>query len=59
MNTVIIEGPEQAIRAGTWAEKHLAHKWSLDLVEPFSKRPKYAFNFKDAQDATHFALKWR
>lgn len=57
MNTVIIEGPEQAIFAGTWAENNLKHKWSLEVQGgPFSNH--YAFNFTNAQDATHFALKW-
>lgn len=58
MNTVIIEGPEQAIFAGTWAEANIKHKWSLDIQGgPFSN--VYAFNFSNAKDATHFALKWR
>jgi hypothetical protein len=59
MNTVIIEGPEQATHAGTWATQHIKHKWSLDLLSPFAKNPSYAFRFSDERDATHFALKWR
>jgi hypothetical protein len=57
MNTIIVEGPENAIRAGTWAEKNIKHKWALDVSGgPFSN--SYAFTFSDAKDATHFALKW-
>lgn len=59
MNTIVIEGAEQAIFAGTWAEKNLKHKWTLDLISPFSNKPSYAFNFTNAQDASYFALKWR
>jgi len=58
MNTVIIEGPEKAIQAGSWAQDNLKNKWGLDVADgPFSNQ--YAFTFATAQDATHFALKWR
>ena len=58
MNIVIIEGPEQAIFAGTWAEENIKHKWTLDVQgTPFSN--VYAFSFADARDATEFALRWR
>lgn len=58
MKIVTIEGPEQAIRAGTWAEENIKSEWELDLVEPFSKTPKYAFIFSNTKEAMHFALKW-
>jgi hypothetical protein len=57
MKTVIIEGPEQAIFAGTWAEKNIKNSWHLSIQGgPFSN--SYAFNFANAKDAVHFALKW-
>lgn len=57
MNIIVIEGPEQAIRAGTWAGENIKHKWALDVSGgPFSN--SYAFNFVDAKDATMFALRW-
>ena len=56
-NTVIVKGPEQAIRAGTWAEKFVKGNWKMALDQsPFSNY--YHFNFDNSQDATHFALKW-
>lgn len=58
MKIVTIEGAEQAIRAGTWAEKNIKSKWDIDLVEPFGKITKYAFKFSDPKEATIFALKW-
>jgi len=57
MNKIVITGPEQAIRAGTWAEKNISGKWNLELVDPFSNR--YHFRFSDPKDAIFFALKWR
>jgi hypothetical protein len=58
MNTVIIEGPERATQAGTWAQTNIKNKWGLDVSDgPFSNH--YAFTFVSEQDATHFALKWR
>jgi hypothetical protein len=57
MNTVIVEGPDRAIQAGTWAEQNTKGKWKFDLVDMFSSN--YYFVFADAKDATHFALKWR
>jgi hypothetical protein len=58
MNTIIIEGHEQASQAGTWATKNIKHKWGIEPHgSPFSNY--YAFSFLDSQDATHFALKWR
>ncbi len=58
MKSIIIDGAERAIRAGTWAEAHLK-EWSLEMVNPLSKAPQYAFSFRDPHDATLFALKWR
>jgi hypothetical protein len=60
MSTVIIHGPERAVRAGTWAEKNILNKWDLDFVgsNPFSAKPEYAFKFANSKDATLFALKW-
>ena len=58
MNTVIIEGPERATQAGTWANANTKHTWQMGITgNPFSN--KYAFMFSNPQDATHFALKWR
>jgi hypothetical protein len=58
MNTIIIEGPEQATMAAVWAETNVTNKWSINNVNgPFSNN--YAFIFSDSTDATHFALKWR
>lgn len=57
MNIIVIEGPEQATQAGTWAKQNSKHTWG---IEPhgslFSNH--YAFNFADEQDATMFALRW-
>ena len=58
MTNVIIEGPEQAIEAGTWAEKNIKCIWKLEiLTSPFSNH--YNFQFANSKDATHFALKWK
>jgi len=57
MNNIVITGPEQAIKAGTWAEKNIKGKWDLELVDPFSN--KYHFKFSRSKDATFFALRWR
>jgi len=57
MNSITITGPEQAILAGTWAEKNIRGDWKMNLVDPFSNQ--YHFIFTDPQDASHFALKWR
>lgn len=56
MNSVIIEGPEQAIRAGTWADRNIQDGWELDMPEPFGNR--YHFIFTNPADASLFALKW-
>ena len=58
MNTIIIEGPERAIRAGTWADKNIKNGWELDMINPLSKFPSYAFKFANSLDASFFALKW-
>ena len=57
MTTVIIEGPEKAIFAGTWAEKNIKNNWHLDVREPFANR--YHFVFSDSKDATFFSLRWK
>ena len=57
MTTVIIEGPERAIRAGTWAEKNIKFGWNLDVSDPFSNH--YNFRFTDPKEATFFSLKWK
>lgn len=60
MTTVIIQGPEQAILAGTWAEKHIKNNWDFDMIATslFIDKPKYAFRFSNTEDATFFSLKW-
>ena len=60
MSTIIVKGPEQAIRAGTWAENNLKTEWSMDFAtgNPFGPRPEYAFRFANSKDAALFALKW-
>ena len=57
MNKIIIETPEKAILAGTWAEEHIKGQWNLGLADPFSNY--YHFTFSDPSDATLFSLKWR
>lgn len=58
MNQIIIEGPERAIKAGTWAEKYIKDKWNLEIdSSPFSNR--YHFSFSNPHDATFFALRWK
>lgn len=56
MNQITINGPERAIKAGTWAEKNIKGKWNLDSPDPFSGR--YNFSFANKIDAAFFALKW-
>lgn len=57
MSQIIINGPKQAIKAGTWAEKNIKGNWQLNIdSSPFSN--KYHFVFSDPKDATIFALKW-
>ena len=53
---VVINGPERAIKAGTWAEQNLKHRWGLDVKEPFSN--EFCFTFSNPQEASLFALKW-
>ena len=36
MNSITIEGPEQAMRAGTWATNNIKGDWKMDLNDPFS-----------------------
>lgn len=57
MTTIIIEGPERAIRAGTWAEKNIKYGWNLDVLDPFSNQ--YNFQFTDPKEAIFFSLKWK
>lgn len=58
MNTVIIEGVDQATAAAQWAQHEFGHGWNVENHRgPFSG--VYAFSFKDPKHATHFALKWR
>lgn len=58
MTNVIIEGPERAIEAGTWAEKNIKSGWDLDIsVSPFSNL--YNFQFRDPKEAVLFSLKWK
>jgi len=57
MNKIVIESPERAILAGTWAEKNIKGQWNLNLDDPFSNR--YYFTFSSPKDATLFSLKWR
>lgn len=60
MNSITIEGPEQAIKAGTWAEKNLKSEWTLDYdLLVLSNRPSYKFTFSNNEDAAWFALKWQ
>lgn len=55
--TVTIQGPERAIKAGTWAEKNIHNKWKMDIdSSPFSNR--YNFVFTNSIDASYFALRW-
>lgn len=56
MSTIIIEGPERAIRAGTWAENNIKDNWNLNLMDPFSNN--YHFTFSNPDEASMFALKW-
>ena len=58
MNTIIVEGVDQATAAATWAQSEFGHGWNVQNDGgPFSGR--YAFSFKKSEDATIFALKWR
>jgi hypothetical protein len=57
MNKIVIESPERAILAGTWAEENIKGQWNLALTDPFSNC--YYFTFSDPRDATMFSLKWR
>ena len=58
MNTIIIEGPNKALEAGAWVNVHIRGNWNVDIADgPFSST--YVFSFEDAEDATHFALRWR
>lgn len=56
MSTIIIEGPERAIKAGTWAEENVKDVWNLNLTDPFSNH--YHFTFSNPDEASMFALKW-
>jgi hypothetical protein len=58
MNTIIIEGVDQASAAALWAQSEFGHGWNVQIDGgPFSG--VYAFSFKKPEDATLFALKWR
>lgn len=61
MTTVIIQGPEQAILAGTWAKKHIKNNWDFDMESTtlFGNNPTYAFKFSNSKDAIFFSLKWK
>jgi hypothetical protein len=57
MSSITIRGVDRALAAGDWAVENINTKWNLDLVF-VGTDPVYTFNFDNAQDATHFALKW-
>lgn len=57
MSQIIIEGPEKAIIAGTWAEENITGDWRLEMNDPFSNY--YHFIFSRPQDATYFSLRWK
>lgn len=59
MTSITINGAEQAIRAGTWAEKNLKSQWTLEYADVLTSRPSYRFTFSDTHDASWFALKWK
>jgi hypothetical protein len=58
MTTITVEGVDRAIDAGAWLEEQCI-KYELFGIGLLSSDPKYQFKFASAQDATHFALRWR
>jgi hypothetical protein len=57
MKSVTIRGVDLALAAGEWANENIGATWNLDLGM-LGNDPVYTFKFDNAQDATHFALKW-
>ena len=58
MSSVTIRGVDLALAAGEWANENIGATWNLDLDAIVGDNPTYTFRFDNAQDATHFALKW-
>lgn len=57
--SVTIDGIDKTADAAEWCRDNIRSKWNIQVLGSNMFQGKYAFEFEDPLEASHFALKWR